>query len=186
MLALKAAIQKQLKDAKRIALLGVGSELRGDDVAGILVARALIKAYKERKPKREFKVFEGATAPENLTGEIKRFKPTHLIIVDSADTGKPIGAITLIKPEETAGISFCTHQLPLKIMLDYLNESIGCEMMIIGIQPKTLDFGTSPSTEVKKAVKLVTAAIKEILDTPYGKRGGLESRSLGRGTPTFK
>lgn len=103
---LKATLKKRLNKAKRIALLGVGSKLRCDDAAGILVAEQLEKERRKVKFQQSLKVFIGATAPENLTGEIKRFKPTHLIIIDSADLGKPAGAVQLISADEVGGFFF--------------------------------------------------------------------------------
>ena len=35
---LEIALEDRLKSAERIVVLGIGSELRGDDIAGILVA----------------------------------------------------------------------------------------------------------------------------------------------------
>ena len=163
MAALKTTIKNWLLDAKKIAVLGVGSGLRGDDAAGILVARELSKHCKTAACRIKFKVFAGDTAPENLTGEIKKFKPTHLILVDSADTGKKAGEIVIIEPKKLHGISFCTHQLPLKIMVDYLIESVGCSILIIGIQPKKLDFGSLPSKEIQKSVKIISDTIKGII-----------------------
>ena len=161
MRTLKVALKKQLSNAKIIALLGVGSELRQDDVCGMLVAEALKKSC--RLQRKKFRVFFGATAPENLTGEIKKLKPSHVIIVDAADTGKKAGSITLIKPQEATGISFSTHQLPLSIMVEYLIQSIACEVIIIGIQPKTTKFGSGISGEVKKSVGVLSRAIQEII-----------------------
>lgn len=158
---LKTILKDKLKDAKRIALLGVGSELRADDVAGLQVAESLLKF----RPKKKigFKVFIGETAPENLTGEIRRFKPTHLILVDSVDVKKKPGSIVLIAPEESAGISFCTHRLPIKIMTDFLTQDLHCEVVIIGIQPKTLEFNQPPSKFLGASVKKVVQFIKEVL-----------------------
>jgi hydrogenase 3 maturation protease len=156
---LEKSLKNSLKDAGRIAVLGVGSELRGDDIAGILVAQEL------DKPSKRLKSFIGSTAPENFTGEIKRFNPTHLVIVDPADmAGSKAGAIKLIDSKEISNFSFCTHRLPLKIMADYLIKCIDCEIIFIGIQPKTLDFGKPYSAEIKRSVKRVASAIKNIID----------------------
>jgi hydrogenase 3 maturation protease len=157
---LKADLKLKLKGAKKIAILGVGSELRGDDVAGVLVAKHLEAACSKSSCLNNCKVFIGETAPENLTGEIKRFKPGHIIIIDSAEMGKAAGAVQLIDPDEAGGFSFCTHNLPVKIMVDYLVNSIGCEIFIIGIQPKKISFGTLPSKEIIKSARQVCSAIK--------------------------
>jgi hydrogenase 3 maturation protease len=155
-------LQKKLLRAKRIALIGIGSELRGDDAAGMLVAKNL-EGFKPSKKSR-LKVFFGSSAPENITGEVKKFKPTHLIIVDAADMGKGPGQAQLLLPQdESAGFSFSTHKMPIRVMLDYLKASCGCETMLIGIQPKEVGFAALPSREVRTGVRRLCCAIKGIL-----------------------
>ena len=153
-------LKSRLKSAKRIALLGVGSELRGDDAAGILVAEALSKKICRRN---NLKVFLGHTAPENLTGEIKKFKPQHLIIIDSADMGKKAGEVSLIDISDLRGVTFSTHQLPVVIMADYLMQATGCEISIIGIQPKQLKFDSQVSQEILKSVKQLVVGLQQVL-----------------------
>ncbi|MBF0522934.1 MAG: hydrogenase maturation peptidase HycI [Candidatus Omnitrophica bacterium] len=160
---LKAAIRTRLKNAKKIALLGVGSELRGDDAAGILIAESLQNIPLKTESKLQFQVFIGSTAPENLTGAIRKFGPTHLIIVDAADIGQKIGTVKLISPDETAGFSSSTHNLPMKIFAKYLTISLGCEVILIGIQPGKIHFNTLPSLEIKEAVKYVSQTIAEVI-----------------------
>jgi len=159
---LKTILKQKLKDAKRIVVLGIGSELRADDAAGLLVAEEL-KKIKNLK----LKVFLGSTAPENFTGEIIKFKPTHILIVDSVDTDQKPGFILLINPDEVGGVSFSTHMLPVKMMVDYLLASLECEIIIIGIQPKVLLFGETISKEVKKSTKQISGVIKQILQEEF-------------------
>jgi len=161
---IKELLKTKLKAAKRIAFLGVGSELRQDDASGMLIAEYIENAFRNKTAlKCQTKVFFGSTAPENLTGKIKEFNPTHLVIIDSIDIGKPSGTISLITSEEIGGISFSTHRLPLKIMIQYLNEFLKSQILIIGIQPKTIEFGNILSKEVTKSVKLLSGIIIEIL-----------------------
>jgi hydrogenase maturation protease HycI len=155
---LKAILKTSLKKAERIAVLGIGSELRSDDAAGLIAAEELEKI---KNPK--LKVFFGSTAPENLTGEIITYKPTHIIIIDSVDTDCKPGFILLIKPEDAGGVSFSSHMLPIKMMVDYMIESLGCDIIIIGIQPKSLIFGGNISNEVKKSAIKISTIIKEII-----------------------
>ena len=101
----------------------------------------------------------GETAPENLTGEIKKFQPTHLIIIDAAELNKEPGHIEIMEPETIGGTSFCTHSLPLKVIIGYLLESFKFQAIIIGIQPKTLTFGAQPTKEVVAAAKHLAKTI---------------------------
>lgn len=160
---LKKTLKNRLKGAEKLAVLGVGSELRGDDAAGVLVVKQLERFCGRSSALERIKVFNGATSPENLTGEIKRFKPTHLLIVDSSDSGKNPGSITLIEPEKISGISFSTHRLPMKILNEYLRKSINCDTIFIGIEAKSVDFCASVSKEVKAAAGLISDTIKEIM-----------------------
>ena len=157
-LNLKKTLKEALKGVKRLAVLGVGSELRGDDIAGMVAAEIIQKANH-----KNIAVFLGATAPENFTGEIKRYKPTHLFIIDAADTSAKPGTIDLISPDIVGGVSFSTHMMPLKIMVDYMRQSIECETWIVGIQPKVLKFGSKPSKVVIDSAKEVAKTILSII-----------------------
>ena len=156
MLKLKKVLRNRLSEARRVAILGIGSDLRADDAAGMLSAAAIQSKLSKIKKRIPVKIFFGETAPENLTGDIKRFKPSHIVIVDSLDARKRAGSIYLFKPEEIAeGTSFSTHKMPAKILVDYLTASCGCQTTIIGIQPKTLDFGGSVTPAVSRAASNV-------------------------------
>ena len=137
--SLKTAIRRNLKDAGRVAVLAIGSSLRGDDAAGLEVAdqlrRIRTKARSKtaptarrsiRNPQSAIRIFLGETAPENLTGEIKKFRPTHLVILDAADAGrKRPGSITLIQHDLLrGGSSISTHNMPVNILVQYLQQSV--------------------------------------------------------------
>ncbi len=143
----------------------MGSELRADDAAGLVIAEKLKTFAKTKSIKSSFKIFNGATAPENLTGVLITYNPDHLIILDSADTGEKPGTIMSISPKEVSGVSFSTHQLPLKLMIQYLQESISCAITIVGIQPKDLHFAAPMSKEVKASTVEVAQNLKLAIST---------------------
>jgi hydrogenase 3 maturation protease len=150
-----------LKGAARPCILGAGSCLMADDAAGVMITDALIERFGPC-PGR-FAVFSGGTAPECFTGEIKKFKPDLVLLIDAADMGLSPGEIKSIEPADVAGVSFSTHMLPLKVMLDYLNKEIGCRTAILGIQPESLEFGREMSKEVVQTAQLIKGALEEIL-----------------------
>jgi hydrogenase 3 maturation protease len=159
---LKTQLKNRLKGAGKIAVLGVGSSLRGDDAAGLLVIKQLKSARKPKKRLPPWKLFSCETTPENFTGEIKRFKPTHIVIVDAVDMGKAAGSVAMIgEKEEGVNASFSTHSLPMKIFIDYLCRSLSCRILTIGIQPKSIRFGSGISAKVGRAVKRVSRLIME-------------------------
>lgn len=159
---LKTSLKKNLSNSSKIMFLGVGSELRGDDAAGIITAAELKKHIKSVK-KKKISIVMGDTAPENLTGQIIRFNPESLVIIDAADFGKQAGTVKIFDPDGISGVSFSTHRLPFKIMADYLRQSINCQITIIGIQAKNLAFATQPSKQVKASAKQLAKVILEVL-----------------------
>lgn len=163
---LKTILRDRLRSARKVAVLGVGSELRADDAAGVVIARNL-QAYIKKKKIKTLKAFLGQTAPENLTGEIKRFKPTHLIIVDAVDFHQKAGAIGVVDLRAETGASFSTHRIPFQIIRDYFYKSIACETIVIGIQPQSLDFCVSLSPRVQESARIVLKEIIEALKILY-------------------
>ena len=139
-------LQKNLSDAKLIAVVGIGNELRGDDAAGVLVAEEL----KESRRKKILAI-NGGPAPENFTGEIIRAKPTHVVFVDATWMELPPGEIRVVAPEAIDNASFSTHTLPVNVLISYLVQSIGCKVLTIGIQPLQTEFAAPMTREVKRA-----------------------------------
>lgn len=146
-----------LKGAKRPAILGAGSCLKADDGAGNAITDALSERFGET-PGR-FAVFSGGNAPECFTGAIKDFGPDLVLIIDAADMGLSPGEARSIDPDEVSGVSFSTHMLPLKVMLDYLSKEIGCRVAILGIQPGSLEFGGEMTGDVRTTVDEMIEAL---------------------------
>jgi hydrogenase 3 maturation protease len=161
MLKLKSSLQKSLKGAARVAIVGIGSQLRADDAAGELVVRQVQKKLK--KPSHPTAFFLTATAPENFTGEIKNFRPDCVIIIDCAELKKKPGTIEIISSRKIAGESFSTHRIPTNVMADYLKISLKCKVIIIGIQPKSIDFDKPISKEVQASVKKLAEILTQLL-----------------------
>jgi hydrogenase 3 maturation protease len=147
-----------------VAVLGVGSELRGDDAAGGLLAAEL-----SRHPLPGVHALDGGSAPENLTAEIRRIAPSHLLIVDAAELGESPGTIRVIPSADIGGTSFGTHSLPLSVLAGYLRTEVGCSVTVIGIQPKSLVFGQEVSPEVTEAVAETARALRAALSAPHAR-----------------
>jgi hydrogenase 3 maturation protease len=163
--ALKRALepdgQSWRTGGRPVVVLGVGSELRSDDAAGVRVAAELA-----RTPLSGVHALDGGSAPENCTAEIRELNPAHLIIVDSAHMQESPGTVRLIESADISGASFGTHSLPLSVLADYIQREIGCRVSVIGIQPASIEFGESMSPEVSAAVQETALALRDCLATP--------------------
>jgi len=146
--------------APRVAVVGVGHELNGDDAAGIAVARSLAGLP---APHDRLLVIDAGPAPENTTGLLRRFGPDLVLLVDAAQMGELPGAIRWLDWRETDGISASTHTLPLHLLARYLVTELGCDVALLGIQPaaNTLDAPLSPA--VSRAVASIVADLSAAL-----------------------
>lgn len=136
----------------RVAILGVGHELNGDDGAGLAVARALAEhlAGQDR-----LLVIEAGPAPENQTGRLRAFGPDLVLIVDAAQMGAAPGAVCLVPWQATAGLSASTHTLPLHMLGRFLTLDLGCEVALLGLQP----FQNRVDAPLSDAMRAVVAQV---------------------------
>jgi hydrogenase 3 maturation protease len=147
-----------LSNAKKVVILGVGSQLRSDDALGLEVIRRL-----EGKIRDHVRLLEGGTVPENYTQVIREFGPTHILMIDAAQLNQEPGYTRLISANKIFGIPTSTHSIPLNMLAEYLKKSTNAKIALLGIQPKSLQFGEELSQEVKAAVATVSETLIEVL-----------------------
>jgi hydrogenase 3 maturation protease len=141
-------LKRELATAKKVVILGIGSELYDSDSLGLLAAKEIQKLDSSGK----YQVFLTGTAPENYTGAIREVSPSHVIFIDAADMGKEPGTIEIIDKNRIASVTISTHDVSLSLLADYLTEDIGCKVIMLGIQPEK-DAPEGKTTLVEEAIK---------------------------------
>jgi hydrogenase 3 maturation protease len=136
----------------KFIVVGMGNKLRADDGFGIEVVRKL-----SRKFKKNVLLVDAGDVPENFLEKIVNFNPSKIFIIDSMKFEGKIGEIKIFNPDEIDFKSFSTHKNSL--FVDYLKKSLKCEIKLIGIKPKTTEFGKKMSAEIKKGIDDVTKII---------------------------
>lgn len=137
----------------KTAVLGVGNPLHSDDGAGPCLAD-MLSCEKEST----VSAFNCGTAPENFTGVIRNLHPDLLIIADASLMNEAPGTLKQIPPEKIADTAVGTHMLPLSHLFCYLQ---GCaeKIILIGIQPESLEDGDRLSPAVSAAVRRLKTLI---------------------------
>jgi hydrogenase 3 maturation protease len=151
----------------RVAVVGMGHELRGDDAAGVAVARTLQSCLPRFNGFREsgaFIVIDAGPAVENCTGLLRRFGPDLVLLIDAAQMDDTPGAVRWLAWEETDGLSASTHTLPPRVLAQYLTSELGCEVALVGIQPADTTMGAPLSPPVQASVQSVAQALAEMLE----------------------
>ncbi len=150
--------------------MGIGQELRGDDAAGLEIARRIHRRQRARPPAATFPLtllaIEGGPAPENCTGTLRRFGPDLVILADAALMDEAPGAICWLDWQDTTGLSASTHSLPPYLLARYLTTELGAQVALLGIQPGQNAVGDPLSPAVRRAVAEVVAGLAGILLGP--------------------
>lgn len=123
-------LQRRIKNAGRLAIVGIGDELLPSDRPGMYAARVI-----GEQQISGVEVFFAGTVPESITGPLRRYQPEHVLFLDAADMGARPGTIALIEPEQVHASLLSTHVLPLTVVMDYVGRETGAGVTLLGIQP---------------------------------------------------
>lgn len=124
----------------------------GDDGVGPFIARGFHS--------KGWISIDCGVAPENFTSIIKEHKPQYVVIVDAAEMGLAPGEYRRISISHADTCYISTHTIPISALLSYLKEYCK-EIILIGIQPKSLDLGSEISPEVREGANKLIADLKD-------------------------
>jgi len=140
----------------KVMILGVGNTLRGDDGAGPYLVKQL-------EGQIDATLIDCGEVPENFLGKITAIQPSSILIIDAADLGMSPGAVAIFEEDNLGGISWSTHHASLKLFIKCVKADTGCNVLVMGIQPKLTEFGSKISDEVKETVDLLPHIIRRAL-----------------------
>jgi len=158
----KSLLRKEILSARRIVVLAVGNTSKSDDAAGLLCAQELKKLI-GGKARSRLKILLGHETPENATGEIRKFRPDLVLIFDAARGEHKPGTVFIVGKNQIEDDSLSTHTVSLGLLVAYLEETIGCKVTVLGIQPLNLGLGENVSLPVKRAAEKLAAFIAHVI-----------------------
>jgi len=153
--------EEELKDfiagAEKIAILGIGNDLRTDDGLGLFI----IDNLKIDDPR--IMIENVGSVPEGFAKNLASFGAERIIMIDAADMLKPPGHIELITKDRIGGVAISTHRMPLSFLMMYLEQETGGKSLLIGIQPKDIQFGEGLTPEIQEVVDETITSLENIL-----------------------
>jgi len=154
----------------REVVLGIGNTLEGDDGIGIYIVERINKYLEEagREAKqakfigtgREIIAIDCGTVPEDYPPIIRKHNPDRLILVDAAEMGLSPGSYRIIPSEKIEVLHVSTHNMPLSLLISYVREFCK-DIVLVGVQPQRMDFGTALSSAVRRGGGRVANLIME-------------------------
>jgi hydrogenase maturation protease len=135
--------------------IGLGNRDRGDDAVGLRFAEDL----RHLDPNNFFSEEEGLEG--TILDIIKRKDVKRVIFVDACDMGAEPGEIALMRPEDVKE-SISTHKVPLAVLMGLIRRE-GKEPLLLGFQPKSIEFEDGLSDIAEATLKKIEKAVKTAL-----------------------
>jgi hydrogenase 3 maturation protease len=134
---------------KNTVIMGIGSDLKSDDRAGIYIAEEISEIG-------EYEVVVAGPTPEHWVGFIVNRGYKKLLIIDAVICGGNPGEIQVFNINEISERFGLTHSSSLHLFSDFLvKEGKIKSIKILAIEPESVDIGTELSIEVKKAAEKI-------------------------------
>ena len=146
----------------QIAVLGLGNLMRTDDAMGMLMLSRLID---DGRLPDGIRVIEGGTLGLDLLESLRGV--THLLALDAVDVGAAPGTLVRFEGEALEGlpISKSVHLLGFADLMGALQlmGAAPAEVVLLGVQPESTDWGTELTLAVADAQpELMAAALAQI------------------------
>jgi len=135
---------------KKKLFVGIGNVLKSDDGIGVYISNRIIETPSIQKLTVEVSI-------ENYIGKINSLKPDVLILVDCVDFGKQAGYYELLPVEKVKDFTINTHNISLK----RVSELFEMRVLVLGLQPKKVDFGDVFNDSVLKKAKKIIKIINQ-------------------------
>ncbi|MHA1972730.1 MAG: hydrogenase 3 maturation endopeptidase HyCI [Candidatus Hodarchaeales archaeon] len=144
----------------KLAILCVGNDLRGDDGLGPYIAKKL-----HELTEISTLIYDTGNQPENYLSVLAREQITHCLIVDAVEFHQNPGTIGFFEPNDLKEyqVTFSTHFLSMKTLINVFGENTGATFKVLGIQPKNLEFGSTMCEEVEIAALKLFALLHKLL-----------------------
>jgi len=149
----------------RTLVIGVGNLLLKDEGIGVHLVRAL----QEAELADDITLIDAGTAPDLIAYANAGDK---LVIIDAAKGGGEPGTVYRLRPGDLTtptGIAISAHELGVEqglALLKLMGNEPG-EIIIIGIEPQEIDFGTELSAQLQNRFPhILNTVLKEIRNVP--------------------
>jgi hydrogenase 3 maturation protease len=141
----------------RVALVGVGHPLRGDDYVGSYIAKSLI----EQVCTHDVILFDVEDSIESMISKVVACDPRDVVVVDACEMNRRPGEVDLLPLAETHYPFFTTHGIPLRLLADKFLQK--AETWILAIQPAQMGVTDRLSPEALTAAASVSSFIATAL-----------------------
>ncbi len=150
-------VKAALTPRGRTLVITLGSTLRADDGVGPYVCEHV----KFGRP--ELRLLDAGTTPESIAQTAIDWKPDKVILIDAAHFQGRAGEVRVIPLEAiNQQTVLSTHSFPLSVTFSIVKEDTGAELVVVGVQAKSLDYKEGLSPEAEETASKLAAYFNKI------------------------
>ncbi len=153
---------------QKTLVLGIGNTLLTDEGVGIHVVSQLRQEAAVDNADESIQYLDGGTLSFTLAEPIESCD--QLIVVDASEIKDKPGSLRVFEDEAmdrfiTSGNKKSPHEVGLADVMSIalLTGNLPSRRALIGIQPDSLDWGSTPSEPVRQAIPLACEKVKELI-----------------------
>ncbi len=144
-------VRAALAPKGRTLVITLGSELRADDGVGPYVSSHV------RFSRPDLRLLDAGTTPESVAQTAIDWKPDKVILIDAAHFKGSAGELRVIPLEAiNQATVISTHSFPLSVTFSIVREDTKAELVVIGVQAKSLDYREGLSPEAERAAEEIS------------------------------
>jgi hydrogenase maturation protease len=155
----------------RIAVVGVGNILMGDEGIGVRVVQALEKSS-AKETKRGVEFFDAGTALHALLPQLEGYD--RMIVVDTVQGGEAPGTIYRFTLEDLEkrrggkadGLMMSIHEMDVEDTLSMarLTQKLPPEIIFIGVEPEKVELKEELSSTLEKRMGEYIRTVEQEID----------------------
>lgn len=148
----------------RICVVGVGNRHRGDDGAGLLIARLLRRGLGQSGAGCLLVAcMEAGTTPELYSRAIAATAPDTVLLIDAVHFGALPGEWLLLSADDMEERSaWQSHRPPLALFMRYLAQRAGARVWLLGIQAGETAWGARLTPAVANGARNLVAELSRL------------------------
>lgn len=145
---------------KRVAFIGVGNSLRGDDVVGCYVVDMLKSEIKDEK----FLFINAGISVENYLNKIIEFKPDVVLFIDALRNKDLQKDFVILQKKDLQNYSFSTHNISFVTLIEYLQQQLEEALFfLLAIKIESLDIKDTLTKNTKEIADIIVKIFLKVL-----------------------
>ena len=138
-------VQKLVVLNRKILFVGIGNVLKRDDGVGVFISNHIIPSQNRHTLTVEASI-------ENYIGKINSLAPDILVLIDCLHFNSKPGYFELLEIDKIQDFTTNTHNISLNKIKELFHVPI---ILVLGIQPLSVNFGEEMSAEVIQAANQI-------------------------------